>query len=440
VRRLQVDSVEPFPLPGNELHGFQLEVPKPGEEWNSQTLHFDGWALGKEQPVVAVEVLQDGRSISRIPVRKPRTDVGEQFPDVENAGSSGFAGALGALRLRRRFELLLRGELENGVTMPLAIVSGTREPVQLPPVDGPRPLIVTTLGRTGSTWCVWMLQSHPEIVAHSPFENDARVGTYWMSVLQTLSDPASYLRQVFPGDAIDKDWWIGRESDIPSRLNDAALSGWLSDARVYEMALSCRDRIEALYEYIADQQGKQASFFVEKYLPHQVPADLLRELYPGAAEVVLVRDLRDVYCSILAFNRKRGYAAFGREEADSDDDYIDTVRRSGELLHAHMTEEGREAHLLRYEDLIREPVPTLEPLLEFIGLDPTGAEAMVERASVSTGGMDHHMTAQSASASIGRWAKDLEPELAERCDAVLSPIVADFGYETGEGESTAASA
>jgi Sulfotransferase family len=440
VKRLQVDSIERFPLPENELHGFALEVPKPGEEWSSQTLHFDGWVLGRESPVAVVEILQDGRVISRIPVREAREDVAEQYADVDGAETSGFAGAFGALRLRRNFELLLRGELGNGVTMPLATVSGRREPVQLPPVDGPRPLIVTTLGRTGSTWCVWMLQSHPEIVAHSPFENDARVGTYWMSVLQTLSDPTSYLRQVFPGDTIDKDWWAGHEADIPSRLNDAALSGWLADSRVYELALSCRERIESFYEFLADQQGKQASFFVEKFLPRQVPADLLRELYPGAAEVVLVRDLRDVFCSILAFNRKRGYAAFGREEVGSDDEYIDTVRRSGEALHAHMTEKGRETHLLRYEDLIREPEATLEPLLEFVGLDPAGAATMVERASISTDGMDHHMTAPSASASIGRWAKDLEPELAERCDAVLSPIVADFGYGIAEGESTAASA
>jgi hypothetical protein len=437
VKRLGVASVERFPLPENELHGFQLEVPKRGEEWNSQTLHFDGWALGKEHPVAAVEVLQDGRPISRMPARGPREDVAESFPDTPGAERCGFTGAIGALRLRRGFELLVRGELENGVTMPLATVTGTREPVQLPPVEGPRPLIVTTLGRTGSTWCVWMLQSHPEIVAHSPFENDARVGTYWMSVLQTLSDPTSYLRQVYPGDAIDKDWWVGHEADIPSRLNDPALSGWLSDARVYELALSCRERIESFYEFLADQQGKQASFFVEKFLPRQAPADLLRELYPGAAEVILVRDLRDVFCSILAFNRKRGYEAFGREEVGSDDEYIDTVRRSGEALHGHMTEEGRETHLLRYEDLIRDPVETLEPLLEFVGLDPAGAPAMVERAEVSTGGMDHHMTAPSAGASIGRWAKDLDPELAERCDAILSPVVADFGYETAEGETTA---
>jgi hypothetical protein len=437
VKRLQVDSVDRFPLAENELQGFELEVPSPGEEWSSQILHFDGWILGKDVPVSAVELLQDGRSILRIPVRGRREDLAAAFPDADRAGASGFSGAVGALRLRQGFELLLRGELENGVTMPLATISGRREAVQLPPTEGPQPLIVTTLGRTGSTWCVWMLQSHPAVVAHSPFENDARVGTYWMSVLQTLSDPTSYLRQVYPGDAIDKDWWVGREADVPSRLNDANLSGWLADARIYELASACRSRVESFYGFLADQQGKQARFFVEKFLPRQIPADLLREIYPGAREVVLIRDLRDVFCSVLAFNRKRGYQAFGREDAESDDAYIDTVRRSGEALLDHMRSEGRETHLLRYEDLIREPVPTLEPLLEFVGLDPAAAPEMVERASVSANGMDHHMTAANASASIGRWRSDLEPELAERCDAILSPVGAEFGYAEGDAPTPA---
>ena len=437
MKRLVVDSVERFPLAEDELRGFELEGPATGAASEDQTLHFDGWILGRNSRVKAVELLQDGRSVLRIPVQTPRQDLGAAFADLPEAATSGFSAAVGALRLRTDFELLLRGELESGVTMPLATISGKREPVELPPADGPRPLIVTTLGRTGSTWCVWALQSHPEIVAHSPFENDARVGTYWMSVLQTLSDPSSYLRQVYPGEVTESDWWVGREADIPAHLNDSTLDGWLANSRVYELAQTCRDRIDSFYGFLAEQQGKNAAFFVEKFLPRQISSDLLRELYPGAAEVVLVRDLRDVFCSVLAFNRKRGYEAFGRERAGSDDEYIDTVRRSGEALRDHM--QGRETHLIRYEDLINEPVPTLEPLLEFLGLDPAGAPTMVERAAVSTGGMDHHMTAGSAAASIGRWRRDLEPELAERCDAILSPVVADFGYDTAEEDSPAVS-
>jgi hypothetical protein len=436
VKRLVVDSVDRFPLAEDELRGFEIEGPETGASSDDLTLHFDGWILGRNSPVRVVELLQEGRSVLRIPVQTPRGDLATAFPDIDEAATSGFSAAVGALRLRTGFELLLRGELESGVTMPLATITGKRNPVELPPTDGPRPLIVTTLGRTGSTWCVWTLQSHPEIVAHSPFENDARVGTYWMSALQTLSDPTSYLRQVFPGEATESDWWVGHEADIPAHLNDSTLDGWLADSRVYELALACRDRIDSFYEFLARQQGKRAAFFVEKFLPRQISSDLLRELYPGAAEVVLVRDLRDVFCSVLAFNRKRGYEAFGRERAESDDDYIDSVRRSGEALLDHMS--SRETHLIRYEELITKPVPTLEPLLEFLGLDPAGAAAMVEAAAVSTGGMDHHMTADSAAASIGRWRRDLEPELAERCDAVLSPVVADFGYAPAEGDPSAA--
>jgi hypothetical protein len=437
LKRLAVDAVELFPLAEDELQGFQLEGPTAGATSSTQSLHFDGWILGRKSPVVAVEALQDGRSVLRVPVRTARQDLAAAFPDSAEAATSGFSAALGALRLRTDFELLLRGELESGVTMPLATIRGRRERLELPAGPGPRPLIVTTLGRTGSTWCVWMLQSHPEIVAHSPFENDARVGAYWMSALQTLSDPVSYLRQVYPGEIAEPDWWVGHEADIPARLNDAVLDGWLADSRVYELARACRDRIDSFYGFLAEQQGKSASFFVEKFLPRQISIDLLRELYPGAAEVVLVRDLRDVFCSILAFNRKRGYEAFGRELAGSDDEYIDTVRRSGEALLSHVRSEERDTHLLRYEELISEPVATLEPLLEFLGLDPAGAAAMVERAAVSTGGMDHHMTAPSASASIGRWRTDLDPELAERCDAILFPVVADFGYSTAGGEPSA---
>jgi hypothetical protein len=432
-----IDSVEILPLARDQLHGFDLDAPTPGEGSSSFTVPLQGWLLGKTGRAEAIEVLQEGKVVLRLPVGTQRADLAAAFPEIPGANTGGFAGAVGALRLRSSFELLVRGVLDNGVVAPLARLAGRRRAIDVPGEGAPRPLIVTTLGRTGSTWCLWMLQSHPEIVAHSPFENDARVGSYWMSVLQTLSDPASYLRQLDPDDVTGTDWWVGGEGEAPSKLTDTELAAWLGQGRIEELAVMCRDRIGSFYAHLGEKQGKQPTFFVEKYLPRQIPAELLREVYPYAAEVVLVRDLRDMFCSILAFNEKRGYRAFGREAAASDAEYVETVRRSGEALLKHMRTEGTATHLLRYEDLIRDPVPTLEPLLDFLGLDRSDAPSMVERASVSTAGMDHHMTAPSASASIGRWRQDLEPDLAELCDEVLSPIVAEFGYEPAASDSPA---
>ncbi len=432
-----IDSVETLTLARDHLLGFALDTPQAGDGSSSRSVALEGWLLGKSGQATAIEVLQEGRLVLRIPVQGRRDDLVTAFPDAAGAADSGFLGQLGALRLRSSFELMLRGVLDNGVVAPLATISGHRRAIELPPAEGPRPLIVTTLGRTGSTWCVWLLQSHPEIVAHRPFENDARVGSYWMAVLQTLSDPTSYLRQVYPGDTTESNWWASQEANTPTHLSDADLDAWLGDGRVAEVAAGCRERIGSFYDFVAERQGKQATFFVEKYLPRQIPAELLREVYPDAAEVLLVRDLRDVYCSILAFNRKRGYTAFGRESAESDEEYVETIRRSGEALLKHMRSDGRETHLIRYEDLVRQPVETLEPLLDFAGLDRSAAASMLERAAVPTEGMDHHMTAPSAAASVGRWRRDLEPHLVERCDELLTPVVAEFGYESGESDPPA---
>jgi hypothetical protein len=424
---ITVDAVELRDPSLDHLHGGNLELPTAGSGSSSRTLRLEGWMLGRTGRAEAVEVLHDGQSVLRLPVVEERPDIAAAFPDVAGAGRSGFSGSLGGLRLRAEFELLVRAVLDNGVKVPVGTLRGRRAPLQSKGSPTPRPLIVTTLGRTGSTWCVWLLQSHPAIVAHRPFQNDARVGSYWMSVLQTLSDPSSYMRQLYAGDANEREWWIGQDTMATSAIGDPALAEWLATGRIDELAAMCRDRIATFYNHVAAEEGKLASFFVEKHLPRQLSTDLLREVYPDAVEVVLVRDLRDVFCSILAFNRKRGYTAFGRDSVESDEQYVEKMRRSGQSLLNHVRD-GRDAYLLRYEDLVLRPEETLERLLDRIGLDGSVAAEVVERASSPVAGMEQHMTAPSATASIGRWRRDLEPALVERCDELLAPLVAEFGY------------
>ncbi|HXR61356.1 MAG TPA: hypothetical protein VN732_08525, partial [Solirubrobacterales bacterium] len=104
-----MDTVELFPLAEDALEGFRLEGPTPGATSNNQALYLDGWILGRKSPVRAVEVLQEGRSVLRIPVDTPRKDLAAAFPDAPGAATGGFSAAVGALRLRTGFELLLRG-------------------------------------------------------------------------------------------------------------------------------------------------------------------------------------------------------------------------------------------------------------------------------------------------------------------------------------------
>ena len=48
----------------------------------------------------------------------------------------------------------------------------------------------------------------------------------------------------------------------------------------------------------------------------------MHELYPDGREIFLVRDFRDMLCSIRAFNEKRGSAAFGLDGPGAEEAYV----------------------------------------------------------------------------------------------------------------------
>lgn len=204
----------------------------------------------------------------------------------------------------------------------------------------------------------------------------------------------------------------------------------------------CRQRIEAFFRQVAEMQGKPgATYFLEKFLSEPVVLDLLGEIYPDAGEVILVRDFRDVASSVLAFNRKRGYQAFGREHVDSDADYIRGVAHRQALGVLQRWEEQKEvAHLVRYEDLLTQPEQTLQGILEFIGVSASAdvVAGTLERARRDSPSMDHHRTARDPAATIGRWREDLSPELIAACAESLDPILEAFGYEATEASMSAA--
>jgi uncharacterized protein YukE len=294
-----------------------------------------------------------------------------------------------------------------------------------------RPLMVTTLGRTGSTAMVRMLRAHPRIVAYRPFEYEPRVATYWMGVFKSLSEPVSYRRQITPTGTLDGAWWLGLEPPLPRPIRDPALQGWLGTEGVGAAAAFCQSRMESLYDQVAAGEGRaDAAYFAEKLRPDRVPA-LMWELYPDAREIVLVRDFRDMVSSMFAFNRKRGFAGFRRDRAGSDAQYIlENVKNSVSALARAWERRSGRAHLVRYEDLVTSPAETAEAVLAYAGLEAHGAD--VEAMAASVMGRDAesegHRTISDPGATIGRWRTDLDPELQRACEDALAPALELFGY------------
>jgi hypothetical protein len=170
---------------------------------------------------------------------------------------------------------------------------------------------------------------------------------------------------------------------------------------------------------------------VEKYRADAVP-ELIMELYPGAGEVMLVRDFRDMVASMFSYNRKRGREGFRRDRAASDREHVLTnVAPSVEAIAAAWRRRADRAHLLRYEDLVMRPEETIAGLLAHLGLDagPAALAPMLASLSDRDSGSEGHRTVADPTRSIGRWREDLSEEVAAACAETLGPSLETFGYE-----------
>lgn len=169
-----------------------------------------------------------------------------------------------------------------------------------------------------------------------------------------------------------------------------------------------------------DEQA-EVRYYAEKHL-NTWSVDL-KEL-PGARTVVLLRDPRDTFASIEAFNRLREEDGSEGLPATRDRLHAVIARHRERLRWIVGVLESQEAPVVRYEELVRD-LPAVARRLEGwfeISLDP--AAALTDRTL-----RRRHVTAGSPEDSIGRWRRELDPEVAELFSRELAPELAAVGLD-----------
>lgn len=393
-----------------------------------------GWVVGRRAPVARVELIQDGKVVLAAPVDAARRNVANRFPETPWAANSGFRLHVDALTFPATINCELRAVFADGVAVPIATIQGQREPVPAASDRFLQPLMVTSLGRSGSTWQMRLLAEHPAIVAYRRYPYEMRPGLYWTHLFRVLSSVPDYDRPISHPESFAVDpFAAGPNPFHAAALDDYPdLQAWAGPGYRAKLAAFCQESIEGWYRHLAASQHQpEAAFFAEKHLPTEYQG-LLWEMYPGAREVVLVRDFRDVASSALAFNARRGFDDFGRQHVATDEAFLGRLKPSVELLRESWQRRASRAHLVRYEDLITAPAATLRATLTYLGLDaaPATITGMIERAAHETTVTPEHQTSGSVTASIGRWRRDLAPDLQAAATAIFRDDLAAFGYET----------
>jgi hypothetical protein len=433
-RLVNVLAVELLDDAAGELRGSTLEWPKPDGGGQSGTGSYDldirGWVVGHRLRVVQLE-LDEGDFQRRYPLDVKRPDVAERFPDAEGAEESGFSLTISTLTFPPDFEFVLRAVLRGRKTVvDIARIRGRRAPLRSRFKPRLRPVMINTLGRSGSTALARLLHPHPQIVAYRPLDYEPRVATYWIEVMRALAQPTSYRLQVTPG-TVQGPWWVGPEWPVTPQGDDADTFEWMGREGAEALATFCQSRIDAFYERYAQLAGRpDAVYFTEKFRVLTVPP-LMWEIYEGAREIVLVRDFRDMICSMLAFNAKQRAHGMPAREHSSEVDYIRAIGVGVRRLAQSWQRRAERAHLLRYEDLVLHPTEALEGLLGYLELDASEEtrSAMLSSLSEQSAGLDFHRTTDSSESSIGRWRRDLSEDLQGPVEEEFGPALTALGYE-----------
>ncbi len=333
----EIESIIPAPR-HPAIRGFAVDGPRPGQEIDADALEIDGWIVGEQAPLRAIEALVAGERRSRVPVERERPDVGQALGDLGWAAASGFRGWVPLAGLERGGTLTLRAETAAGDPVPLAEIvlrALARDEDDAADWAGPD-FVVIGAQRSGSTSLYRYLTSHPNI-ASARFKEIKYFSAF-------AERPWGWYRRQFP-DALPPGTITGEATPYylfhphaPRRIAER-----LPRARLLAVL---RNPVDRAYSHWAHETARGA-----EWLPFADALAAEPDRLAGERE----RMLADERYASAAY-QNHSYAARGRY-AEQLDHWLGHIDRERLLV-------------LRAEDLYADPAAAVRIATDFLGVPP----------------------------------------------------------------------
>jgi hypothetical protein len=147
---VEVDDIEIGAPQPDKIHAFSIDAPRIGGR-NVYDIELAGWVLGIGQPVREIEIHQGGAVIRKAPLDRERADVARDYPNAPGAGTSEFRTWVSVVGLEPGADLQVRAVLADGTRARLGGIALRHQPVQSGFEPRLQPLMLTTMGRAGTT-------------------------------------------------------------------------------------------------------------------------------------------------------------------------------------------------------------------------------------------------------------------------------------------------
>jgi hypothetical protein len=210
-----------------------------------------------------------------------------------------------------------------------------------------------------------------------------------------------------------RDLMEGTDADAPSMAERAFEAAWRDFSR----------RATEVTRVAHRDPGADVRYYAEKHMNSWL---LDRAELPPLRLLVLLRDPRDTYASLLAF-REATKAELGQRQAADEADYFRRFieRQRDRLRWIAGLEESRDTAIVRYEDLVRDLRGVSGRLEGWLGveLDPDSVAGDRRVGWV-------HRTADSPEKSIGRWRSDVPPDVTDAIARDLAPELSALRFSS----------
>lgn len=137
------------------------------------------------------------------------------------------------------------------------------------------------------------------------------------------------------------------------------------------------------------------------------------ELWSSGGGIYVVRDPRDVYCSYAR------YQSHIQERIVTPRELIETTSWTEHVL--SWRQSG--VHVVRYEDLLRDPVTTIKVVLGRLSIEASAGGTIPEWAKLHSECPWYYQAREA-----GRWRTESTQTEIDLCEKQNGPTMLDFGY------------
>jgi hypothetical protein len=373
-----------------------------------------GWALDTDKPDASLKlaVFANGRKLVRGIADRSRSDLISLYGHANHGFNFSLSPPLSSAETYR---LSIRDVETNRIVSDTYLFASPSPAI---PAQECRPILLTSTGRCGTTIMMDILSKMPNVTVAGTYPYEIKLLTYYAQAAKVLCSPAYEDVWKDPSSIHIDPMHVGLNPYFNHQYSNTfhdreRLYNFFGQFSTDTIVEAFREIIKEFYKTVASEKRIETPYyFVEKCDVLAQNRSYLKLLSLGRKEILLVRDLRDAYCSAKSFWSVKP-------------DFIGKLIEAKNALLKVYSERDEALLLIRYEDLIERRNEVIESIAAFLAVpfsQPTPPPN--DLALFKT-----HGTSSTPGNSVGRWKRDLTPEEAIVFSENFSDFTATFGYE-----------